>query len=70
MVAVAKQADTDVRRGQFLCEAYFYAAIKARMDGNEEQFRALLRKSTETRSFLTMECAISHGLLGVPVKEE
>jgi tetratricopeptide (TPR) repeat protein len=69
MVAVAKQADTDIRQGQFLCEAYFYAAIKARMDGNEEQFRALLRKSTETRSFLTMECAISHGLLGVPVAE-
>ncbi len=67
MIANAKQADTPVRRDQFLCEAYFYAAIQARMEGNEARYRELLKQSADTRSYLTMECSIAHGLLGVTV---
>ena len=67
MLATAKRADTQVRRDQFLCEAYFYAAIRARMDGDEPRYRELLRQAADTRSFLTMECNMAHGLLGLAV---
>lgn len=67
MLATAKRADTQVRRDQFLCEAYFYAAIRARMDGDEARYRDLLRQAADTHSFLTMECSIAHGLLGITV---
>lgn len=67
MIATAKQADTPVRRDQFLCEAYFYAAIQAHMDGNETRYRELLKQAADTHSYLTMECSIAYGLLGATV---
>ena len=65
LLAAARAAETESQREQFLCETYFYAAIRARMDGNEDKCRLYLRQAADARSYLTMECAIAHGLLGV-----
>ena len=65
MIAAAKLAETPTQRDQFLCEAYFYAAINAHMAGDKTKYKLFLRQAADMRSYLTMECAMAHGLLGI-----
>jgi tetratricopeptide (TPR) repeat protein len=63
MIEKAQEANSPDMKHNHLCEAYYYAGIKALSDGKKEMGLELLRKAVETKSYLTTEHMFAHVVL-------
>lgn len=63
LLKIAEAQPNPLRRGQFLCETYFYVAAKAIGDGDKKKAAELLTKAIETKSYMTSEFILAKAQL-------